>query len=104
MHPSTLEVLHELGLLEDFLKVPHQQVTSVGGVIGDFAFQGPNFQHVPAQCKFVAMMPQWDFLNFLSERAKKFPGFDLRLGMAAGLITVQRARHSPRRRRTKLAA
>jgi 2-polyprenyl-6-methoxyphenol hydroxylase-like FAD-dependent oxidoreductase len=79
VHPSTLEVLHELDLLEDFLKMPHQQITSVGGVIGDFAFQGPDFKHLPTRCKFVAMMPQWDFLNFLSERAKKFPSFDLRM-------------------------
>jgi 2-polyprenyl-6-methoxyphenol hydroxylase-like FAD-dependent oxidoreductase len=79
VHPSTLEVLHELGLLEEFLKMPHQKVTSVGGVIGDFAFQGPDFRHVPAHCKFVAMMPQWEFLNFLSDRGKKFPSFDLRM-------------------------
>ncbi|HZQ53900.1 MAG TPA: FAD-dependent oxidoreductase [Bryobacteraceae bacterium] len=79
VHPSTLEVMHELGLLEDFLKIPHQQLTSVGGVFGDFPFEAANFRHVPTRCKFVALMPQWDFLNFLASRAKAFPNFQLRL-------------------------
>jgi 2-polyprenyl-6-methoxyphenol hydroxylase-like FAD-dependent oxidoreductase len=79
VHPSTLELMYELGLLEDFLKLPHQQLTSVGGVFGDFAFQTADFRYVPARCKFVALMPQWDFLNFLSARARRFPTFDLRM-------------------------
>ncbi|HEY3939547.1 MAG TPA: FAD-dependent oxidoreductase [Bryobacteraceae bacterium] len=79
VHPSTLELMYELGILDDFLKVPHQKLTSTGGVFGDFAFQAANFRHVPAHCKFVALMPQWDFLNFLSAHAKKFPTFDLRM-------------------------
>jgi len=77
VHPSTLEVLRELGLLEDFLKVPHQQLTSVGGMVGGFAFQAADFRHLPTHCKFVALMPQWDFLDFLSNRAKQFPTFRL---------------------------
>jgi len=79
VHPSTLEVLHELGLLTDFLKLPHQEVTSAGMVIGDSSFRVADFRHVPARCKFVALMPQWDFLNFLSNRAKTFPSFELRM-------------------------
>jgi 2-polyprenyl-6-methoxyphenol hydroxylase-like FAD-dependent oxidoreductase len=79
VHPSTLELMYELGLLEDFLKTPHQQLTSVGGVFGDFAFQAADFRYVPARCKFVALMPQWDFLNFLSARGRRFPTFDLRM-------------------------
>ena len=79
VHPSTLEVLDELGLLDDFLKIPHQEVTSVGGTFGDLTFRGPDFRHVPGRCKFTALMPQWDFLNFLSERARAFPHFDLRM-------------------------
>ena len=71
--------MHELGLLEDFLKLPHQQLISVGGVFGDFAFQAADFRLVPGHCKFVALMPQWDFLNFLSARARRFPSFDLRM-------------------------
>jgi 2-polyprenyl-6-methoxyphenol hydroxylase-like FAD-dependent oxidoreductase len=77
VHPSTLEVLSELGLLADFLKLPHQEVTSAGVVLGDSSFQIADFRHVPARCKFVALMPQWDFLNFLSDHAKAFPTFHL---------------------------
>lgn len=79
VHPSTLEVMHELGLLEDFLKIPHQELTSVGGIFGDFPFEAANFRRVPTRCKFVALMPQWDFLNFLASRAKAFPNFQLRM-------------------------
>jgi 2-polyprenyl-6-methoxyphenol hydroxylase-like FAD-dependent oxidoreductase len=79
VHPSTLELMYELGLLDEFLKMPHQQLTSVGGVFGDFPFQAANFRHVPTHCKFVALMPQWDFLNFLSGHAKQFPAFQLRM-------------------------
>jgi 2-polyprenyl-6-methoxyphenol hydroxylase-like FAD-dependent oxidoreductase len=87
VHPSTLELMYELGLLADFLKVPHQQLTSVGGVIGDYAFQAADFRHVPTHCKFVALMPQWDFLNFLVAQAKKFASFHLLMQHeAVGLI------------------
>jgi 2-polyprenyl-6-methoxyphenol hydroxylase-like FAD-dependent oxidoreductase len=79
VHPSTLTVLDELGLLEAFLKVPHQRLTSIGGVFGDFPFQAADFRHVPGPCKFVALMPQWDFLNFLSDHARRYSSFDLRM-------------------------
>jgi 2-polyprenyl-6-methoxyphenol hydroxylase-like FAD-dependent oxidoreductase len=79
VHPSTLELLYELGLLEDFLKLPHQKVYSASGSYGDYQFQGPDFTHVPAHCKFVAFMPQWHFLNFLTQRAQRYAGFDLRM-------------------------
>jgi 2-polyprenyl-6-methoxyphenol hydroxylase-like FAD-dependent oxidoreductase len=87
VHSSTLELMHELGLLEDLLKLPHQRLTSIGGTFGDFPFQAADFSRVPAHCKFVALMPQWDFLNFLSTRAKRFPSFDLRMQHeAVGLL------------------
>jgi 2-polyprenyl-6-methoxyphenol hydroxylase-like FAD-dependent oxidoreductase len=79
VHPSTLEIMHELGLLDDFLKLPHQKVTSVSARIGDYDFHAADFRYVPTRSKFVALMPQWDFLNFLSERARRFPGFQLRM-------------------------
>jgi 2-polyprenyl-6-methoxyphenol hydroxylase-like FAD-dependent oxidoreductase len=79
VHPSTLDVMYELGLLDDFLKLPHQKVRSVGGVFGDFVFQVADLRYVPAHCRFIALMPQWDFLNFLSSRAKNYPTFDLRM-------------------------
>lgn len=77
VHPSTLEVLKELGLLAEFLNLPHQKVSSLGVIIGDSKFEVADFRHVPASCKFVALMPQWDFLNFLSSHAKNFPSFQL---------------------------
>jgi 2-polyprenyl-6-methoxyphenol hydroxylase-like FAD-dependent oxidoreductase len=79
VHPSTLEVLAELGLLQEFLQLPHQKVESVGIVLGNRTFEAADFRHVPTQCKFVALMPQWDFLNFLAGHAKQFPAFQLLL-------------------------
>ena len=79
VHPSTLEVMYELGLLEGFLKVAHQKLTSVSGVLGDFAFKAADFSRLPTHCKFVALMPQWDFLDFLSGKATQFPTFHLRM-------------------------
>jgi 2-polyprenyl-6-methoxyphenol hydroxylase-like FAD-dependent oxidoreductase len=77
VHPSTLEVLKELGLLQDFLNLPHEEVTSLGVMIGGSFFDVADFRHVPVTCKFVVLMPQWDFLNFLSGHAKRFPAFRL---------------------------
>jgi 2-polyprenyl-6-methoxyphenol hydroxylase-like FAD-dependent oxidoreductase len=79
VHPSTLELFHELGLLEEFLKLPHQELKSVGGVFGGYRFELANVRYVRAHSKFVALMPQWDFLNFLTEKARKFPSFELRM-------------------------
>jgi 2-polyprenyl-6-methoxyphenol hydroxylase-like FAD-dependent oxidoreductase len=77
VHPSTLEVMHELGLLEDFLKRPHQEIAHVGIQIGRERFSAADFTHLPTRCRFIAFMPQWDFLNFLVEKAKTFPDFRL---------------------------
>jgi 2-polyprenyl-6-methoxyphenol hydroxylase-like FAD-dependent oxidoreductase len=77
VHPSTLDVMHELGLLDEFLKLPHQELTSAEARVGAFAFRAADFSHLPTRCKFVALMPQWDFLSFLSNRAQRFPGFQL---------------------------
>src|SRR5215472_172752 len=79
VHPSTLELMYELGLLEEFLRVPHQELRSISGVVGGFSFKVADFSHVPTHCKFVALMPQWEFLNFLSEQARSFRGFDLHM-------------------------
>jgi 2-polyprenyl-6-methoxyphenol hydroxylase-like FAD-dependent oxidoreductase len=77
VHPSTLEVLKELGLLEEFLSLPHEEVESLAVIVGDSRLDVADFRHVPGTCKFIALMPQWDFLNFLSNHAKKFPSFQL---------------------------
>jgi 2-polyprenyl-6-methoxyphenol hydroxylase-like FAD-dependent oxidoreductase len=75
VHPSTLEVVHELGLLDDFLRRPHQEARVLTGNVAGSEFPLADFAHVPTKCKFLAFMPQWDFLNFLSEHAKKLPTF-----------------------------
>jgi 2-polyprenyl-6-methoxyphenol hydroxylase-like FAD-dependent oxidoreductase len=88
VHPSTLGILNELGLLKEFLELPHEKVTSLGVIIGDSEFDVADFTHVPATSKFVALMPQWDFLNFLSDHARKFPSFELLMQHeATGLVT-----------------
>ena len=79
VHPSTLELVHELGLLQEFLKVPHSAVREISLQIGDDHLLVGYFEHLPVQCKFIALMPQWDFLNFLADRARRYPGFDLRM-------------------------
>ena len=88
VHPSTLQVMYELGILDDFLRIPHQQITYVGGVFGGFKFKAADFRFLPTHCKFVALMPQWDFLDFLSGKAGQYPSFDLRLQHeAVGLLS-----------------
>ena len=79
IHPSTLEILDELGMLDEFLKLPHQEVRQLRGQIGDTTLTLADFTHLPVRCKFLAFMPQWDFLNFLAERAKAYPGFQLEM-------------------------
>jgi 2-polyprenyl-6-methoxyphenol hydroxylase-like FAD-dependent oxidoreductase len=79
IHPSTLEVMHELGLLEEFLRRPHQELPRLAAKIGDEQITIADFSHLPTKCKFIAFMPQWDFLNFLTEQARRFPTFHLRM-------------------------
>jgi 2-polyprenyl-6-methoxyphenol hydroxylase-like FAD-dependent oxidoreductase len=79
IHPSTLELMHELGLLKEFLERPHSEARSVTGHVGDTEVVVADFSHLPTRCKFVAFMPQWDFLNFLAEHARRYPGFHLRM-------------------------
>jgi 2-polyprenyl-6-methoxyphenol hydroxylase-like FAD-dependent oxidoreductase len=79
IHPSTLQVMHELGLLDAFLKLPHQEVRELHGFVGDRDIKIGDFSGLPTVCKFIALMPQWDFLNFLAEQGGRYPGFDLRM-------------------------
>ncbi len=79
IHPSTLELLYELGLLEDFLQLPHQELKQIGVQLDDFAVTFGDFTHLPVHAKFVGLMPQWDFLNFMAEKAKKYPAFQLKM-------------------------
>ncbi|MCE0483828.1 MAG: FAD-dependent oxidoreductase [Methylacidiphilales bacterium] len=77
IHPSTLELMHELGILDDFLKLPYQKAETIGGTIGNFSFTVADFTHLPTRCKFIAFTPQWDFLDFIAGQAKKYPSFRL---------------------------
>jgi 2-polyprenyl-6-methoxyphenol hydroxylase-like FAD-dependent oxidoreductase len=79
IHPSTLELLHELGLLDEFLKLPCQEATTIGGCIEGFEFTVADFTHLPTVCKFIAFIPQWDFLDFIARQAKRYPTFRLLL-------------------------
>jgi 2-polyprenyl-6-methoxyphenol hydroxylase-like FAD-dependent oxidoreductase len=79
IHPSTLELMHELGLLDAFLKLPHSRITQLSGQVGETRVTMADFSHVPTRCKFVALMPQWDFLNFLADHGKTYRTFDLRM-------------------------
>jgi 2-polyprenyl-6-methoxyphenol hydroxylase-like FAD-dependent oxidoreductase len=83
IHPSTLELMHELGLLSDFLGLPHQEVRELKARFGGVEFTFADFRHLPTRCKFIALMPQWDFLNFLSERGRLYPGFRVMMKAAA---------------------
>jgi 2-polyprenyl-6-methoxyphenol hydroxylase-like FAD-dependent oxidoreductase len=87
IHPSTLEVMHELGLLDELLRLPHSKVERLQGLFGDTPIRIADFSHVPTHCKFIALMPQWDFLNFLAGHGRRYKGFDLRMqAEVTGLI------------------
>ena len=83
VHPSTLELMYELGLLDAFLKLPHQKVETLTGQVGAEHLAMVDFRHLPTHCKYIALMPQWDFLNFLAEHGKRYPTFDLRMNAEA---------------------
>lgn len=77
IHPSTLRIVDELGLLDDFLKVPHNEIRELSARFGDTVLKLADFRHVPGRCKFLALMPQWDFLNFIAEHARPLATFRL---------------------------
>lgn len=83
VHPSTLDVMAELGLIDDFLKLPHQKVRRIGAMIGDTRVSIADMAHLPVRERYVAMMPQWDFLNFMASKARRYPGFQLHMSTKA---------------------
>jgi 2-polyprenyl-6-methoxyphenol hydroxylase-like FAD-dependent oxidoreductase len=89
IHPSTLELMHELGLLEEFLREPHQEMREVTAHFGDKTIHIADFTHLPTKCKFIAFMPQWDFLNFIARHARKLPHFKLRMGAEVSELLIQ---------------
>jgi 2-polyprenyl-6-methoxyphenol hydroxylase-like FAD-dependent oxidoreductase len=79
IHPSTLELMVQLGLIDEFLKLPHSQVQRLSGQVGATTIHLADFSHLPTHCKFIALMPQWDFLDFLAAHGKTYPAFDLHM-------------------------
>jgi 2-polyprenyl-6-methoxyphenol hydroxylase-like FAD-dependent oxidoreductase len=79
IHPSTLEIMHELGILDEFLKRPHQQVRELGGQVGNEIVTLADFTHLPTRCHFLVLMPQWDFLNFITEQGRRYATFHLQM-------------------------
>ena len=79
IHPSTLEIMAELGLLDEFLKLPHHKATAVSAFFGDREYDFADFSHLPTRCKFIAFMPQWDFLDFVAQHSARYASFHLRM-------------------------
>ncbi len=100
VHPSTLEMMHELGLLDEFLKLPHSKVDHVSMQIGADVITIGDFSTLPVHCKFIALMPQWDFLDFLAKHGKRYPAFDLRMKAEATDLIEEGGRVAGLRART----
>jgi 2-polyprenyl-6-methoxyphenol hydroxylase-like FAD-dependent oxidoreductase len=83
VHPSTLELMYELDLIDEFLKLPHQKVETLTGQVGAERLKMVDFRHLPTHCKFIALMPQWDFLDFVAQQGKHYKTFDLRMNAEA---------------------
>jgi 2-polyprenyl-6-methoxyphenol hydroxylase-like FAD-dependent oxidoreductase len=98
VHPSTLQIMHELGLLDEFLRRPHSELAEISAEIGDASYRIADFRHLPSAGKFIAFMPQWDFLDFLAEKGRRFPSLTVMmrtevtgLATAGGRVTGVRA-------------
>src|SRR5215470_4008156 len=92
IHPSTLEIMHELGLLDDFLKRPHQELRELQAKVGEETTVVGDFTHLPTHCKFLAVMPQWDFLNFIADHAREYPTFHLEMNTEVFDVIEERTR------------
>jgi 2-polyprenyl-6-methoxyphenol hydroxylase-like FAD-dependent oxidoreductase len=79
LHPSTLDLMHELGILDELLQRPHRRLPRFTAGMGDTEIILADFSRLSTRCRFVALMPQWDFLDFLSRQAQRYPGFHLRM-------------------------
>jgi len=101
IHPSTFELMYELGLLDDFLRVPHQQLLEIGAAVDDFTVTIADLSHLPVHCKFVGLMPQWDFLNFIAEKAKVYPEFHLRMECEVTDLIIENNRVAGVRAKTR---
>ena len=86
IHPSTLEVIHELDLLDQLLALPHEKIYELRAQIGKTQLTLADFTHLPTRCGFIALMPQWDFLNFLADHGRRYTGF--RLSMESEVVGI----------------
>jgi 2-polyprenyl-6-methoxyphenol hydroxylase-like FAD-dependent oxidoreductase len=87
VHPSTLMIMQELGLVEDFLKLPHSEIRALSAEIGEHEVKVADFSRISAPCRFIALMPQWDFLNFLADKGRRFPALKILMSsQVTGLI------------------
>lgn len=100
IHPSTLDVMHELGLLDEFLRRPHDELREIEVRVGREQARLADFRHVPTRCKFLVMMPQWDFLDFLAGHARKLPSFQLVMQAEAAALIQENGRVAGVRART----
>ena len=83
VHPSTLQVMDELGLIDGFLKLPHQRLQKMDGQFGGSPIRIADLSRLRVKYPFIAFMPQWDFLNFLRESGKRFPSFKVMMDAEA---------------------
>lgn len=104
IHPSTLELMYELGILDDFLHRPHQELSQIGGLIENFSVTIADFSHLPTHCKFIALMPQWHFLNFIAEKAQAHPQFHLQMESEVTDLIVENGRVAGVRAKTRNGA
>jgi 2-polyprenyl-6-methoxyphenol hydroxylase-like FAD-dependent oxidoreductase len=86
VHPSTMMIMQELGLLEEFLKLPHSEIRAFSIEIGGISLKAADFSRIAAPCRFVGLMPQWDFLNFLADKGRRFPA--LKVMMSAQVTSL----------------
>jgi 2-polyprenyl-6-methoxyphenol hydroxylase-like FAD-dependent oxidoreductase len=92
IHPSTMEVMFELGLLDEFLKLPHTQEDLIVERFGSRKYALADFRHLPTRAKFLALMPQWNFLNFLAEQGRNYPSFNLLMRTEAAELIEEKGR------------
>lgn len=92
VHPSTLDLFDELGLLDALLERPHDKVKNIGAVVGGEELRIADFTHLPGRGRFIALMPQWEFLDFLAGEARKLPTFTLRMEAEATDVARENGR------------
>jgi 2-polyprenyl-6-methoxyphenol hydroxylase-like FAD-dependent oxidoreductase len=89
VHPSTMNLMKELGFLEEFLALPHERITTLGAQFGERYFELVDFSYLPYETKFIALMPQWDFLDFLANKASRYDRFELRMNTSCNSLIIE---------------